>query len=190
MICRGQDVTAIVRKENKSQAPNAVIKDIFAVTAEDLKPFDVVIDAFGAWTAETLPQLPQSLEHLCDILSGSSARLLVVGGAGSLFVNKERTVCVADAPDFPDIFKPVAAAHAQALAMLRKRQDVKWTYVSPACDFRADGERTGKYLLGGEALLLNAQGESVISYADYAVAMADEALNGNHVQQQISVVKE
>lgn len=189
LIRRGQDVTAIVRKENKSQAPNAIIKDIFAITGDDLKPFDVVIDAFGAWTADTLPQLPQSLEHLCNALSGSQARLLVVGGAGSLLIDKERGVCVADAPDFPDIFKPVAAAHAQALAMLRKRQDVRWTYVSPACDFQAQGERTGKYLVGGEELLLNAQGESVISYADYAVAMADEALNGKHIQQRISVVK-
>ena len=189
LVNRGEEVTAIVRSANKSQAQRAVIKDIFAITAADLEPFDVIIDAFGAWTADTLPQLPQSLEHLCDILSGSPARLLVVGGAGSLFTNAEHTACVADAPDFPDIFKPVAEAHAQALALLRKRQDVQWTYVSPACDFQADGERTGKYLLGGEELLLNPQGESVISYADYAVAMADEALSGNHVRQRISVVK-
>lgn len=67
---------------------------------------------------------------------------------------------------------------------------MKWTYVSPAGDFQADGERTGKYILGGEGLILNSRGESVISYADYAVAMVEEAVNGNHIQQRISVVAE
>lgn len=67
---------------------------------------------------------------------------------------------------------------------------VKWTYISPAGDFQADGAKTGKYILGGEELTLNSKGESVISYADYAVAMVDEALNGNHIQQRISVVAE
>ena len=68
------------------------------------------------------------------------------------------------------------------------RTDVKWTYVSPAADFQVDGAKTGTYLLGGEELTLNAKGESVISYADYAIAMVDEAVNGNHIQQRISVV--
>ena len=78
----------------------------------------------------------------------------------------------------------------KALEELRTRNDVKWTYVSPAGDFQADGERTGKYILGGEELILNSRGESVISYADYAVAMVEEAVNGNHIQQRISVVAE
>ena len=56
-----------------------------------------------------------SLKHLCDILSGTNIRLLVVGGAGSLYVNPEHTLCVSDGPDFPDIFKPLAAAMAKAL---------------------------------------------------------------------------
>ena len=78
----------------------------------------------------------------------------------------------------------------RALDELRTRTDVKWTYISPAGDFQADGIRTGKYILGGEELTLNSRGESVISYADYAVAMVDEALEGNHIQQRISVVAE
>ena len=49
--------------------------------------------------------------------------------------------------------------------------DVKWTYISPAGDFQANGAKTGRYILGGEELTLNARGESVISYADYAVAL-------------------
>ena len=185
---RGLDVTAVVRGENQSAASKVIQKDLFALTAADLEGFDAVIDAFGAWTPETLPQHSTSLKHLCDLVSGSEIRLLVVGGAGSLYVNPEHTAQVMDGADFPEIFKPLAAHMGKALEELRARTDVKWTYISPAGDFQADGPRTGKYLLGGEELLLNAKGESVISYADYAIAMVDEAVNGNHIRQRISVV--
>lgn len=189
-VSRGLDVTAVVRGKNSTIAEKVLEKDLFDLSATDLKDFDVVIDAFGAWTEEMLPQHSTSLEHLCNILSGTNTRLLVVGGAGSLYVNPEHTVCVADGADFPDIFKPLAAAMAKALGELRKRDDVKWTYISPAGDFQADGERSGKYILGGEELTLNSKGESVISYADYAIAMVDEIVKGNHIQERISVVAE
>lgn len=187
-VSRGLDVTAVVRGENRSAARAVIRKDLFDLTAADLACFDAVVDAFGAWTPETLPLHSQSLAHLCDILSGTPTRLLVVGGAGSLYVNPEHTACVADGPDFPDSFKPLAAAMAQALAELRQRADVRWTYLSPAADFQPGGARTGSYTLGGEELTRNAKGESVISYADYAIAMVDEAVSGNHIQQRISAV--
>ena len=186
---RGLDVTAVVRGENHSGAPKAICKDLFDLEAADLAGFDVVIDAFGAWTDETYPLHSSTLKHLCDILSRTETRLLVVGGAGSLYVNPVHTVQVADGPDFPDVFKPLAAAMAKALTELRERRDVKWTYISPAGDFQAEGERTGSYILGGEELTLNSRGESVISYADYAIAMVDEAVNGGHIRQRISVVR-
>ena len=186
---RGLDVTAVVRGENHSGAPKAICKDLFDLEAADLAGFDVVIDAFGAWTDETYPLHSSTLKHLCDILSRTETRLLVVGGAGSLYVNPEHTVQVADGPDFPDVFKPLAAAMAKALTELRERRDVKWTYISPAGDFQAEGGRTGSYILGGEELTLNSRGESVISYADYAIAMVDEAVNGGHIRQRISVVR-
>ena len=189
-VNRGLYVTAVVRGDNTTVAQEVLKKDLFDLTAADLKGFDVVIDAFGAWTEETLPQHSTSLKHLCDILSGTDTRLIVVGGAGSLYVNPEHTVCLADGPDFPDVFKPLAAAMAKALGELRARKDVKWTYISPAGDFRADGARTGKYILGGEELTLNSKGESMISYADYAIAMVDEAVNGGNIQKRISVVSE
>lgn len=189
-VNRGLDVTAVVRVENKSAAKNVIVKDLFDLTAEDLKGFDAVVDAFGAWTPETIPQHGTSLKHLCDILSVTDTRLLIVGGAGSLYVNPEHTVQVMDGPDFPDMFKPLAAAQGKALEELRTRNDVKWTFISPAVDFRADGERTGKYILGGEELVLNSRGESVISYADYAIAMVDEIVSGNNIRKRISVVYE
>lgn len=189
-VDRGLDVTAIVRGENHTAAKHVLKKDLFDLMAADLEEFDVVIDAFGTWAEETLPQHSTSLKHLCDVLSGTSIRLLVVGGAGSLYVNPEHTACVADGPNFPDMFKPLAAAMAKALGELRQRKDVQWTYISPAGDFQAEGDRTGKYILGGEELVLNSKGESVISYADYAIAMIDEATKGNHIQERISVVAE
>ena len=189
-VKRGLDVTAVVRSENKSVAKNVIKKDILALTKDDLKGFDVVIDAFGAWKPEDLPNHTKTSQHLCDLLSGTDTRLLIVGGAGSLFVNKEHTVQVKDTPEFPKEFVPLATAQADELVELRKRNDVKWTFVSPAGDFQADGERTGKYILAGEELTLNSKGESIISYADYAIAMVDEATKGNNIQKRISVVRE
>ena len=186
---RGHDVTVFVRSKNRTPAKKAVIKDIMELTAQDLEGFDAVVDAFGAWTPETLPQHSTTLAHLSDILSGSDTRLLVVGGAGSLYLNPEHSLTVAQAPDFPEAFKPLALAMAAALAELRKRDDVRWTYISPACGFQAEGERTGEYILGGEELTVNERGESIISYADFAVAMLDEIESGNHVGQRISVVR-
>ncbi len=186
---RNMEVTAVVRNENKTAAPQAIVKDLFELSEEDLSGFDAVVDAFGAWTSEILPQHSTSLKHLCDILSGTETRLLVVGGAGSLYVNPEHTVQVMDGADFPEEFKPLAAAQGKALDELRGRTDVRWTFISPAADFQADGERTGAYLLGGEELILNDAGESIISYADYAIAMVDEIEKGDHIQQRISVVR-
>ena len=188
-VSRGMDVTAFVRGENRTAAEKAVVKDIMDIEAADLSGFDVIVDAFGAWTPETLDQHSTTLAHLCDCLAGTDVRLLIVGGAGSLYVNPEHTMTVSDTPDFPEAFKPLAAAMAKALGELRGRGDVKWTYISPAGDLQADGERTGSYILGGGELTLNAAGESVISYADYAIAMVDEIESGDHIRQRISVVR-
>ena len=97
---RGIDVTAIVRSENKSVTNRVINKDLYDLTTADLEQFDAVVDAFGAWTPETLPQHSTSLKHLCDILSGKETRLLVVGGAGSLYVNPEHTMQVMETPAF------------------------------------------------------------------------------------------
>lgn len=188
-IARGLDVTAISRGENKTEAEKYVSKDLFELTSADLEGFDAVVDAFGAWAEEDLPNHTKSLMHLCDILSGKKTRLLVVGGAGSLYVNKEHTAVVSDGADFPPEFLPLAKAQGKALEELRGRNDVQWTFISPAGDFQADGERTGEYILAGEELTLNSRGESIISYADYAIAMVDEIVNGDHIQQRISVVR-
>lgn len=189
-VSRGYDVTGFVRGSDKVANPKAktVVKDLFDLTREDLIGFDAVIDAFGAWTPETLPLHKTSLKHLCDVLSGTKVRLLVVGGAGSLYVNPEHTVQVKDLESFSAMFKPLADMQGAALDDLRKRNDVQWTYLSPAGDCVADGERTGEYLLGGEEYFVNDKGESRISYADYAIAMVDEIENANNIRKRFSVI--
>ena len=178
-LAQGLDVTAIVRHTNHSLAQRVIEKDLFDLTRDDLAGFDAVVDAFGAWTPETLPLHSSSLKHLCDTLSG----------AGSLYTDKTHTLQLVDTPDFPSAFKPLATAMGKALTELRSRSDVNWTYISPAADFQADGGRTGSYILTGEELTLNSRGESVISYADFALAMIDEIVKGSHIKERISVVR-
>lgn len=185
---RGIDVTAIARGDNKTEAKSFISKDLFKLTKADVEPFDVIVDACGGWTEDTLQNIPRAAAYLSDIVSKTDKRLIVVGGAGSLYVDPEHTLTVADGPDFPDSYKPVAAVHQTALDELRKRDDVNWTYISPAADFRADGERTGEYILAGEDFTLNDKGESVISYADYAIAVVDEITSGDHIKERISVL--
>ena len=187
-LAAGFEVTGFARGENKSEAKNFVHKDIFTLTKEDLAGFDVVVDAFGAWVENELPNHGKSLAHLCDLLSGTKTRLVIVGGAGSLYVNKEHTVRVMDTPDFPDMFKPLANAMGKALDDLRKRTDVQWTYISPAGDFQSDAPKTGSWIWGREELTLNSKGESIISYADYAAALVEEIRNGKNIQKRISLV--
>lgn len=99
-VNRGFDVTGFGRRDNNTKAQHYVKKDLFDLIRDDVKDFDVVVDAFGAWKEETLPQHSTSLKHLCDILSGTDTRLIIVGGAGSLYVNPEHTIQVQDGKSF------------------------------------------------------------------------------------------
>lgn len=188
-VNRGLDVTAIVRGENKTSAPNVIVRDAFDLTPEDLADFDVVVNAFGTWTPDTLDQLPREVAYVADQLAGTDTRYIVVGGAGSLYVDPELTTALEETPDFPEAYKGVSAAHREALEGLRGRDDVAWTYISPAADFVPDAPRTGEYQLAGEQLTLNAEGNSQIGYADYALGLVDEATSDEpHIRERISLV--
>ena len=189
LIARGHAVTAFARSANRSAAKEFVQKDIMALTKDDLAGFDAVVDGFGAYTPETLPLHTQTSQHLADLVAGTDTRLYIVGGAGSLYVDPAHTVQLLDTPEFPAEFYPLAKAQTEELAVLRSRTDAKWVFVSPAADFRADGAKTGKYILGGEELTLSAAGESVISYADYALGMVDLIESGAHVGERVSLVQ-
>jgi len=187
---QGHDVTAIVRnKEYKNGDVKVVYKDIFELTKTDLAGFDAVISAFAAWTPETFPLHKKVAKHLADALSGTKTRLLVIGGAGTLYADDKGTMAM-DTPDFPPEYMGVARATAESFFELKDRSDVLWTYVSPAGDYDANGARTGKYVLGGDNLILNSKNESYISYADLALAVIDELKNGAFVQKRFTAVGE
>ncbi|MFC2572288.1 MAG: NAD(P)-dependent oxidoreductase [Campylobacter sp.] len=185
---QGYDVTAIVRnKEYKNDDVKVVHKDIFELTKADLAGFDAVISAFGAFTDATFPLYKKVAVHLANLLSGSSTRLIIVGGAGTLLVDDKGTMAM-DTPGFPPEYMGVARAAAESFFELKTKSDVLWTYVSPAGDYDANGARTGKYVLGNDHVILNSQNESYISYADLAIAIIDELKNGAFVQKRFTAV--
>lgn len=59
---RGHEVTAIVRNASKVQEQDIAIleKDVFELTAEDIKPFDAVVNAFGAAPGQNIFTLRQA----------------------------------------------------------------------------------------------------------------------------------
>ena len=189
---QGYDVTAVVRNKNKITDSRVKVleKSIFDLAYDDIKNYEVIVDAFGTWSDESQELHQTSLKHLTDILSGKSKRLLVVGGAGSLYVDPQKTVRLLDTPEFPDSFKPVASNMGKAFDALSERTDVNWTYQSPAADFNFEGKRTGSYKLGQDNLILNAAGESYVSYADYAIALVDEIKNKAFLGKRFTVVSE
>ena len=187
---QGYDVAAIVRnKEYKNGDIKVVYKDIFELARPDIASFDAVISAFAAWSDETFPLHKKVAKHLADALSGTKTRLIIVGGAGTLLVDDQGTMAMAT-PGFPPEYMGVAKATAESFFELKGRTDVLWTYVSPAGDYDADGARTGKYVLGGDNLILNPKNESYISYADLALAVIDELKNRNFVQKRFTAVGE
>lgn len=186
LIARGHDVTAVVRTENRSNAPHAILRDILDITAEDLAGFEAVVDAFGAFTPEALHLHSASASHLADLVATTGARLCIVGGAGSLLVDEDGTRLL-DSPGFPEEFRPLASAQADEVALLKTREDAAWTFVSPAAVFLADGERRGSYVLGDNRFTVGEDGTSALSYADYAIAIADLVEDGGHVREHLSV---
>lgn len=190
-IDRGHTVTSFIRRhdENSNNNSNVIVKDILNLTSIDLSGFDVVVNAFGVFNDSELFLYSKINQHLCDILSNTNTRLIIVGGAGSLYLDEEHKTRLLDTPDFPKEYLPVAMAAAKALEELRLRDDdIKWSFLSPAAIFDAEGSRTGKYILGGEVAKFNEQGTSYISYADYAIALVDEIENSEHIQQRFSVI--
>ena len=116
--------------------------------------------------------------HLVNLLEGTNTRLIVALGAGTLFVDSKGTMLM-DTPDFTAAYMGVAKATAESYFELKGSTNVLWTYVSPAGDYDANGARTGKYVLGGDDLILNSKNESYISYADLALAIIDELKKRN-----------
>ncbi|MGG1657852.1 NAD(P)-dependent oxidoreductase [Brevibacillus sp. NRS-1366] len=186
---RGHEVTAIVRDASKIVEPNVSVleKDVFALTADDLKGFDAVVNAFGAPAGKENLHI-EAGNVLIEAMKGApSTRLLVVGGAGSLFVDEAKTTRVLETPEFPEAYLATAQNQGENLRILQETNGIQWTFISPSAFFDPAGERTGTYQLGKDHLLVNASGQSYVSYADYAIAVLDEMENPKHHNERFTV---
>ncbi|WP_339480467.1 NAD(P)-dependent oxidoreductase [Pseudomonas sivasensis] len=179
---RGHSVTAIARNTDKlAERPDITIKQVDALDADALQQAisgnDVVISAAHFAT------LPASAV-IGPVKKAGVKRLLVVGGAGSLLLPGGGRVI--DSEGFPAEYKAEASAGAEFLETLRQEQELDWTFLSPSALF--DGtERTGKFRLGQDDLLVSSEGTSSISFADYAIAMIDEVETPKHSRQRFTV---
>ena len=188
-INKDLETSAFVRDSSKARFDSKVCvvqKDIFALESRDLQGFDVIIDAFGEW--QNLSLHKAHMEHLVQILSGNRATFLAVGGAGSLYMDTSHTTMLMDTPDFPKEYIPIARAETEGLAVLRNTQGLNWVYVSPPAVFIPDAPKSGKYKIIGEEFEVNSKGESKISYADYAIAMIEIALDSTYSKQRVGVI--
>lgn len=179
---RGHQVTGVARNPGRIPSDEGVIAvsgdaNDAATLPSLLKGADAVVSAimFTDTNPETL---------IGAVKAAGVPRYLVVGGAGSL--EAAPGLKVIDTPDFPEIYKAEASAGGRFLDRLRQEADLDWTFLSPSAVF--DGsERTGQFRLGGDSLLVTADGLSAISFPDYAIAMADEIETPKHSRQRFTV---
>lgn len=179
---RGHSVVAIARNTDTLAARAGVtVEQIDALNADALQQAisgsDVVISAAHF---ATLP----AAAVIGPVKKAGVKRLLVVGGAGSLLLPDGSRVI--DSPGFPAEYKAEASAGAEFLEALRQEQELDWTFLSPSAEF-VETERTGRFRLGHDHLLVSAEGRSWISFADYAIALIDEVEKHQHPRQRFTV---
>lgn len=188
-LSRGFSVSAFVRdskKLNPKENLKVIQKDILNLTAQDLNGFDVIIDAFGEWKDLSLHK--KHIEYLSRILNGNKAKFLIIGGAGSLYMDKSHTTMLMNTKDFPAEYIGVATAAAEVLEILRKQTTFNWVYVSPAAVFSPEIPKSGKYKIIGEEFEVNSNGQSEVGYADYASAMLDIAIDPKYNKERVGVI--
>ncbi|MFI5766233.1 MULTISPECIES: NAD(P)-dependent oxidoreductase [unclassified Streptomyces] len=194
LLSRGHAVTGVTRTGEIAGTSHEGLK----VIAGDATNADTVAElsaqGYDAVASAVGPKIGVDDDHkiivgaanaLIEGLTRSGVRRVVVlGGAGSLEVSPG--VKVIDNPHFPAMWKQNALAQSEALALYRQAGSLDWTFISPAAQIEP-GERTGTYRVGGEQLLVDAEGKSQISIADYAVAFVDELERGDAIQARITV---
>jgi putative NADH-flavin reductase len=188
-VNRGHEVTAIVRTASKVDNKDVKVleKDVFDLVSSDLEGFDVIVNAFNSAPGEETLHVEAGDKLIGLLKNASNTRLIVVGGAGSLFVDENKTVRLVDTPDFPEAYLPTASNMLKNLLELEKTEGLNWTYISPSAFFDPQGERTGNYVSGKDHLLVNAKGDSYISFADYAIAVIDEIEQPEHIKERFTV---
>ncbi len=194
-LARGHRVTAVARDPSALPAqaglslrPADIDGGDPAALASVLRGHDAVLASFnaGGWNNPRLRE--QTVAGYAQILAAAKQagvpRLLVVGGAGSLEIAPGQQLL--DQPEFPAEYRDGAQAMREVLDALRQERALDWSFLSPAAHL-VPGERSGRYRLGGDGLLVDAQGESRISVQDYAVAMIDELEQAAHSRRRFSV---
>ncbi|MCW3476210.1 NAD(P)-dependent oxidoreductase [Limobrevibacterium gyesilva] len=179
---RGDEVTAIVRHPEKVPAlPHVTAKqgDVFDQDglARLLTGHDAVISAIHFTDSD-----PRKLIEA--VRASGAKRYLVVGGAGSLEVAPGQRLV--DTPNFPPQYKAEALKGGEFLALLRQEQELNWTFLCPSAMF-VPGERTGKFRLGTDQLLVDDKGKGWISFEDFAVALVDELERPAHERRRFTV---
>lgn len=177
---RGHHVTAIARNPDRISAlpgVKAVTGDVFDEVGLTglLRGHDAVVSAvhFTASDANTL---------IGAVRASGVRRYVVMGGAGSLLVAGSRLI---DSPDFPEAYKAEASKGADFLELLKRGDDLDWSFVSPSAEI-FEGVRTGTFRLGKDELLVGPDG-SRISFEDFAVALVDEIETPRHSRQRFTV---
>jgi putative NADH-flavin reductase len=180
---RGHSVTAVARNASAKLGDRAGVKTVDAdvLDAAALQKAVAGHDAvFSAARFAGIP--PQAIIE--PVKRAGVPRLLVVGGAASLFAAPG--VKLFDTPTFPEAYKAEAAAGGVLLDALRAEKDLDWSFLSPSAEF-VPGERTGTFRLGGDDLLVSASGRSWISFEDFAIAFLDELEKPAHSRQRFTV---
>ena len=194
LLNRGHKVTAIVRDPAKVTASNPNLKVVQAdvtdadVLIETCKGKDAVISAYNpGWKnpniyEETLKNYPLIVD---SVKKAGVERLLIVGGAGTLFYAPGKMVM--DADDVPAKLLPgIKSLGEFYLNTLRKENDIDWIFLSPAANM-TPGKRTGKFRFGKDDLVVDANGDSNISVEDYAVAMVDELEQKKYHKERFTI---
>lgn len=188
-LSRGHSVVAIVRDGSRVPA-GATVREIDASDTAALEPAlkgqDVIISAFnGGWgDPDIYARHSKGSAAIAAAAGRAGTRLIVVGGAGSLYAPDGSQFVDSDA--FPKEWKDGARAARDHLAELKKSAGLDWTFVSPPFEL-APGERTGKYRLGEDTPVFDANGKSAISVSDLAVAILDEAEHPAHRGRRFTV---
>ena len=188
---RNYEVTAIVRNASKLENKNIQVieKPFLEVSKEDLNGFDVVINAIGIWTVEEAGFMKIQHEHFLNLLANTKTRYIVVGGVGSLYTDATKATRVINSVDFPKEWIPVASGNVDAYNAISSRNDVLWTFFSPAYMFDPDGKETNEFIFGDDILLFNKDNESYLSYIDGAKIVLDEITNKNYIQKRFTAIR-
>lgn len=195
LLGRGHTVTAVCRHTDMLPKDARVVP--FRADVQDqasllpaLRQKDAVISAFNtSWSdpAQAKDFVPGSLKIEKATGEAGARRLIVVGGAGSLYDDNGRQLV--DSKDFPEQWKAGASAARDYLEVLKKNQTLDWTFVSPAIEMTpaTSGGRKGEYRTGRDKPLFDAEGHSRISVQDLAVAVVDELERPAHIRERFTV---